>query len=557
MTTISSVTTNTSSTSTTSSAVSTDWDALIEEAVAAKLTKADSIETKITANEAKISAYQEMQSLLQDIADAAQVLRAPSGTLAKEDDVFADRASYLTANGDVDASSTVSVTADRNVDVGTYDLVVKQLAKSHKVTSDSVGSKTEDLGHAGVFSLKVEGGSAVEITVTEDMSLAELAKAINDTSATSGVQATVLQVSSGSYKLVLTATATGKAITAAAVSGDDVLETLGILGEDGTFANELQAAQDAIIELDGVEITRDSNEIDDAIDGLTFYIYNVTPDDTSITVEIETDYSAVKEAIQALVDAYNAYREWAITQQELTTGGTASDDAVLFGDGTLRSVNRSVASALSTMVDELSLAGIGITYDSSNLLVLDEDTLDEALLENLNDVQALLSFDLTSSSTDLMLLARGASAPASFTLDVTVDASGALTSASIGGDSSLFTISGTRIVGATGTAYEGFSFVFTGDTSQSIDITTSYGLAELLYSVADGAADTTDGTLTTLIDSLTDQNTDYAAKVSDIESKAEDYRATLETRYANYQAAISKAQSTLAYLEAILAAEDD
>ncbi|MFL9823536.1 flagellar filament capping protein FliD [Rhodoplanes sp. SY1] len=557
MTTISSVTTNTSSTSTTSSAVSTDWDALIEEAVAAKLTKADAIETKITANEAKIAAYEEMQSLLQDIADAAQALRAPSGTLAKDDDVFGDRASYLTANGDVDASSVVSVTADRDVDVGTYDLVVKQLATSHKVASDSQSSKTTALGSAGVFSLQVEGGSAVEITVTEDMSLADLAEAINDTSATSGVKATVLQVTSGSYKLVLTATDTGKDITAAAVSGDDVLGTLGIIDEDGAFANELQAAQDAIIELDGVEITRDSNEIDDAIDGLTFYVYSVTPDDTSVTVEIETDYSAVKEAIQALVDAYNAYREWAITQQELTTSGTASDDAVLFGDGTLRSVNRSVASALSTMVDELSLAGIGITYDSSNLLVLDEDTLDEALLENLDEVKALLSFDLTSSSDDLMLLSRGASAPSSFTLDVVVDADGTLTSASVGGDSSLFTISGTRIIGVAGTAYEGFSFVFAGDTSQSITLTTSYGLAERLYAVADGAADTSDGSLQSLIDSLTDQNTDYAAKVSDIESKAEDYRATLETRYANYQAAISKAQSTLAYLEAILAAEDD
>lgn len=557
MTTISSVTTNTSSTSTTSSAVSTDWDALIEEAVAAKLSKADSIETKITTNEAKISAYAEMQSLLQDIADAAEALRAPSGTLAKDADVFNDRASYLTANGDVEASSTVSVTAAAGTDVGTYDLVVKQLAKSHKVASDAQSSKTTDLGSAGVFSLKVEGGTAVEITVTEDMSLADLAEAINDTSATSGVKATVLQVTSGSYKLVLTATDTGKDITAAAVSGDDVLATLGVLDENGAFANELQAAQDAVIELDGVEITRDSNEIDDAIDGLTFYLYNVTPDDTSITVEIETDYSAVKEAVQALVDAYNAYREWAVTQQATATGGTASDDAVLFGDGTLRSVNLSVASALSTMVGELSLSGIGITYDSSNMLELDEDALDDALLENLDAVQSLFTFDLTSSSSDLMLLARGSGAPSSFTLDVAVDGSGAVTSASVGGDSSLFTVSGNRIIGVAGTAYEGFSFVFAGDTSQSITLTTSYGLAERLYAVADGAADTADGSLQALIDSLQDQNTDYASKVSDIESKAEDYRTTLETRYANYQATISKAQSTLAYLEAILAAEDD
>lgn len=557
MATISSVTTSTSSTSTTSASVSTDWDSLIEEAVQAKLSKADSIETRISSNEAKISAYAEMQSLLQGVADAANALRAPTGTLARADDVFRDRASYLTANGDVDASTTVSVTADSGADVAIYDLVVLQVAKSHKVTSDPLSSKSDDLGHSGVFSLQVDGGTSVDITIDEDMSLAEIATAINDRKSTSGVQAAVLQVGSGEYKLVLTATDTGKSITATAVSGDDVLAGLGIVDADGAFQNEVQAAQDAVIELDGVRITRDSNEISDVVDGVTFYVYNTTPTDTSITVEIESDLGAVKEAIQALVDAYNAYRKWALTQQATTTSGTASDDAVLFGDGTLRNINRSIASVLSTTVDKLSLANVGVTYDSSNNLTLDEDALDAALLEDLDGIQALFAFDLTTSSSDLMLLSRGSGAPSSFTLDVEVDGSGNVTSASVGGNSALFTISGTRIIGATGTAYEGFTFVFVGSSDQSIGITTSYGLAELLYSTSNTAASTTSGTLQSLIDSLEDRNVELAAKVSTIETRAEEYRTKLETRYANYQATISQAQSLLAYLEAILAAEDD
>ncbi|MFD2184261.1 flagellar filament capping protein FliD [Rhodoplanes azumiensis] len=557
MTTISSVTTNTSSTSTASSSVSTDWDALIEEAVAAKLTKADSIETKITANEAKISAYEEMQSLLQDIADAADALRAPTGTLSKGTDVFGHRSAYLTGNGSVDASSIVAVEAEDGAQETSYDLVVVQIAKAHKVTSDSVSSKTEDLGFAGVFSLQVDGGTAVEITVAADMSLAEIATAINAQSGTTGVKASVLQVSSGSYKLVLTATETGKEISATAVSGDDVLAGLGIVDADGGFANQVQAAQDAIIEIDGIRITRDSNEISDAIDGVTFYLYNTTPSGTSITVEIEADYSDIKEAVQALVDAYNAYREWAVSQQALTTSGTAADTAVLFGDGTLRNVNMSIATALSTTIDALSLANIGITYDSSNNLVLDEDTLDAALLSNLEDIQALFTFSLTSSSSDLMLLARGSGAPTSFTLDIVVGEDGAVTSASVGGDSSLFRISGNRIVGVAGTAYEGFSFVYAGTTSVSADISISYGLAERVYVAANRAANTTSGTLKTLIDNLESVNTSLASKVTTIETRAESYRTTLEARYAKYQAAISQAESTLAYLKALLAAEDD
>ena len=77
----SSTATSTTSSSSSSSSTSTsdiDWNGLIEEAVAAKMAKADTIETKISDNEATIAAYQELQGLLQDLSDAANALRAPS-----------------------------------------------------------------------------------------------------------------------------------------------------------------------------------------------------------------------------------------------------------------------------------------------------------------------------------------------------------------------------------------------------------------------------------------------------------------------------------------------
>jgi flagellar hook-associated protein 2 len=58
-----------------------DWDAIIEASVQAKLDKADTIDLKITSNEAKISAYQDLQSLLETLVTTAPALRAPSGTL--------------------------------------------------------------------------------------------------------------------------------------------------------------------------------------------------------------------------------------------------------------------------------------------------------------------------------------------------------------------------------------------------------------------------------------------------------------------------------------------
>ncbi|WP_342361767.1 flagellar filament capping protein FliD [Terrarubrum flagellatum] len=557
-------TSNTSSSSSTSSTSNStdvsdiDWDALIEQAVQAKLDKADAIDLKVTANETKVAAYQQLQSLLSDVTDAAQALRAPSGSSSLSDNVFLDREAYLTANGDVDASSSVSVTADSGSATGSYNLKILQLAKAHKVAGDAVASNTTNLGYSGVFSIGTEDGESADITINEDMTLAEIAEAINNESDTTGVQATVLQVSDSEYRLVLSTTETGETIAASAVSGDDVLNELGVTDDTGAFADTLQESQKAIIKLDGVTVTRSANDIDDLVDGVTFRLYQTTQDDPdedsdqSITVDIGADVSSVKTAVQSLVDAYNAFRQYAETQQEVTSSGSASDDSVLFGDGTLRSISSQVYDALNTSIDKQSMALIGLSFDENNELVLDEDTLDNALLDNLDAVESLLTFQMTSSSSDVKLLSRGTATPDDFKLDISVDSSGAVTSASVDGDSSLFTVKGTRIIGNAGTEYEGYTFVFVGSSSKSVNISLSSGLAERLYNASEAASDDSDGSLQSLIDGLENTDDTLQSKSDDIRSAAETYRTNLTNRYAQYQAAINSAKSSQDYLTALL-----
>jgi len=561
----SSSTTSTSSTGSTSSGSSTsstsassstdssdiDWDALIEAAVAAKLSRADTIDLKVTSNEAKIAAYQSLQSLLSDIGTAAQALRAPSGVLARDDDAFRNRSAYLTAVGDVDASASLSVSVDSGTEEGTYDLKILQLAKTHKVAGSAQSSSTTALGLSGTFTLGVDDGQTVSVVIDEDMTLAEIAEAVNADSDTSGVRATVLKVSSESYRLVLSSVDTGRTIDAADTSGG-VLASLGVFDDEGAFTDELQAGQDAIVSLDGVTISRDSNDIDDLIDGMTFRLYQTTPDDTSISVEVGADVSGVKTAIQSLVDAYNAFRDFAVSQQALTSSGTASSESVLFGDGTLRSATNAIYDALNKRIGSEAMSMLGLSFDENNKLVLDETTLDDALLDDLDAVQSLLSFQMESSSSEVMLLSRGTEAPADFTLDVTTAPDGTLSSASVNGDSSLFTVSGTRIIGAEGSPYEGFTFVYVGSKSQSIGISFSTGIAELLYNATDALANESDGTLQTLIDNLDSTNDDLTAKSDTIRSAAETYRTNLTNRYAQYQAAIATAESTQDYLTALL-----
>ena len=551
-TTTSTLTNGTTSYTWTSGVSDIDWDTLIEAEVAERTARADSIDVDISENDVLIESYAQMQDLLATLADAAYLLSAPSGTTNTSYDAFASRAAYTTASGSVDADSAVYISVEDGTDVGSFDLTIEQLATSHKVAGDAVSSSDEALGYDGTFSLQLGDGEAVEITVDADMTLEEIAEAINTESGTSSVQASVVKVSDDSYQLVIYGTETGQDLTLASTSGDDVLTGLGVVDSEGAFGHELQAAQNAIITYDGITVTRSSNDIDDLIDGVTLNLYETTGDET-ISVEISEDADEIKDAILGLAEAYNAYREWALTQQETSTSGEASSDAALFGDATLRSTNSAVYSALSTVIDDDSMALLGLSYDESNYLVLDEDVLNDALLNSMDEVKALLSFQMTSSSSDLSLLAHDNNGNLSFTLDIAADENGSL-SVSVDGDDSLFVVSGTRIKGAEGTIYEGLTFVYLGDGNESIDVTTTSGIAEALYSTANAISDDVDGTLQTLIDDLEDENETLQTRSDDIRTRAETYRDALTLRYANYQASIEATESTLDYLEALLQA---
>lgn len=542
--------TSTSSTSANSSTV--DWNALIEGMVQARIDKADTIDATVTANETKVSAYQELQTLLQDLTTKANALSNPAGTSSASLNAFANRAGYLSGNGDVTASNVLSVDVDSDTQLGTYDLTVEQIAKANKISSDSVDSKSTALGYDGVFSLGVDGGDTTDITVTSGMTLADLAESINNQTDATGVQATILQVSSTSYQLLLTTTDTGKTVVASTTSGDDVLNGIGITDSTGAIANVVQAAQSAKITLDGVEITRDSNDISDVLDGVTLHLYAATPTDTSVSVQIAPNLTTIQTAISDFVDSYNSLRDFVIAQSATASDGTADSSAVLFGDSTVRDIAQKIEDDLNTSISSYSLADLGITFDSDNKLVIDSTTLAAALNNNLDSVASLFEFNMTSSSTNIRLLASGTKAPTSFTLDIATDSSGAITSASVGGDSSLFEVIGTRIKGKDGTAYEGFSFSFSGSSSESIDINLSYGLAALIKSDSDGVGNATSGTAQTLIDNINSKDSDLSDRSSQIRTQAEAYRTTLTTRYAKIQQAILEANSTISYLKVIL-----
>ncbi|KJC40821.1 flagellar hook protein FliD [Bradyrhizobium sp. LTSP885] len=533
----------------TTNSTSIDWTTLIQSEVDAKLAQATSISTKITANQAKVTAYTSLQTELSTLASGLSSLSTsivnPLATNA-----FSTRAATISSTGDLSASSALSMSVTSGSATGDHTLQITQLATAQKVIGSSQSSSTTALGYSGTFSLGLAGGTSTAITVTSGMSMQDISDTINAQTSTTNVQASVVQVSSGSYELVLTGTQDAADITYSSTTGDDVLNKLGVTGSTGAFTDVLQKSQPAKFTLDGVSITRNTNDVSDVLTGVTFDLLQPTPSGTTLNVSIGTDTSQITTALQTFVTNYNAFRDQVIAQSAQNSDGTASSSAVLFGDSTMRDIQTQLQQVLGGSVGGMTMADLGLSFNENNELQLNTGTLATVLTTNLAGVTQLLSAQTTTSSSQLSVVNTGTS-PQSFTLDLSVDSTGTLTGASVGGDSSQFSVVGDTIIGNSGTIYAGMAFTYTGSTSQSINVTSTSGLASQIYQIAQTSS-ASSGSLQTLITNLQSSDDDMQTQVSTIQSDASTYQTQLQTQYANYQAAIETANNTLGYLKALL-----
>jgi len=72
---------------------------------------------------------------------------------------------------------------------------------------------------------------------------------------------------------------------------------------DYTPVHPVSTAQDSVIRMDGIEIRRGSNTIDDLISGVTLTLVNAS--EKKVTLSIEPDREAVKEALITFIGNYN------------------------------------------------------------------------------------------------------------------------------------------------------------------------------------------------------------------------------------------------------------
>ncbi len=534
--------------------------ALIEAAYQQKLGPAILIDEKIAANSDKVSAFNTLRTLADDVRASLENLVVNTSSI--DDNVFDSKAGFLSATS-VDPTTIVSASIDTTAAAGSYTIEVISRAQEMRTMSDATFTPNVALGDTGSFTIGLAGGATSTINVTAGMSLNDLASAINTETGTTNVSATVMETTPGEFRLILSGTENALAIEANYVAGDDVLQNIGITSDGaGTLKNVVQNEQAAQISFDGVPVTRTTNTFNDIVPGIDLEIINESPG-TIINLEVDNDVASIKTEILNFVDAYNAYREFALTHQELDDSGNVPEDAVLFSNNTLRQLNDEMSSVINTIFDGATgaietLRDVGITFTPNNSLSLNESTLDDALLNDFENVRNFFEAGVTSSDpANFRLLSNDSIGNSlSFTIDITVDGMGDITSAGVGGDTTLFTVNGNIITGAAGTIYEGLSFAYIGGVNTSINVDFTQGFADLFSNRVNEYSDIVGGIIQDEVLSLTNKNAEMGAESTRIIERAEDFRQKEIERYARMETAVQQAEFLQEFIRAILLGQE-
>lgn len=284
-----------------------------------------------------------------------------------------------TVSSNVKESTSLSVTAGENAAVGQYRVQVQQLATSTRLTGGKIdtGSIYDELKLSGEFSFIVDGeAEPFTIQIDSEDSLRDITNKINELTVDSGIQASIVD-----NRLVLTDTNMGESSIEVQIDNDGITTGLGF-----DENSKSDSGQSAIFTIDGLTIERNTNTIDDVIEGLTFKLSNVHQGADNEIITIASDTEKTTKAVKDFVEQYNSIMNQISSQMDV--GDPSLEDnttGALTGDGTLMRLQSGLRSLMTRNLegdfsgDFKNIEDLGITLDRDGVASFDEATFNEAL----------------------------------------------------------------------------------------------------------------------------------------------------------------------------------
>ena len=166
-------------------------------------------------------------------------------------------------------------------------------------------------------------------------------------------------------------------------------------GLDSANLVQTQPADDANVTINGIAITRSSNTITDAIEGVTLKLTKGTlTSPGTATLSVARDTAGTISAVEDFVKAYND--SVGLLKANSNYDAATKTGAVLSGDSTVRSLQSQLSGLARTGVTGVAggisyLSDIGITMQADGTLATDSTQLAAALADPNKNVAALFS----------------------------------------------------------------------------------------------------------------------------------------------------------------------
>jgi flagellar hook-associated protein 2 len=404
--------------------------------------------------EALISAYGTLKSAITDLRLPMRQLSAPDNLKA-----FSGSSSNDGVNVSVDSSKASQ---------GTYTVTVDSLAQAQSLASGNFADRDSTAVGSGSLTISVGGKTTTLDIDSSNNTLQGIAQAIND--ADTGASAGIIDTGNG-YRLVLSSDKTG-ADNAVSIAVNDAdgnnTDTSGLsqFAFDGVTNNltETVEAKDAVVQVNGISISRPTNSIENLIDGVSL---EVSEAGVTSTVKVSQDLGKVADRVGAFVEKFNALQQ---TIKGLSGfNAETGQGGILAGDSAIRGIQNQMRQIMGRVLPGLenasvrTLADVGITtnYETGGL-DFDRTKFTEKLQANPDDVTALFAEQGRASDEQIEFIRSNVNTePGNYSVNISQLATqGSLSGTNVG--------AGDVTIGADN---DELSFLVDGETSVSIQLT--------------------------------------------------------------------------------------
>ena len=496
-------------------------------------------------------AISEMGKMRSELATLSAALDAPSAGLA----ILADSSS--------DAVQ-ISVDDPDNFEPFSSNITVNQLASKQaleftSLSSASITSKTAALnsGSAESFTLSfgtwsssgfAANGTTSDITIS--MEAGDTVSDLVDTiTALEGVTAALIYKGDGTYSIaVISDTGEENAISIASDSGDFTT----VAGDSGLPSQQVIAATDAELVVDGISITRSTNEITDLFDGTTINILAVTT--TAATISVTEDSDIAVQEMNALIDYINANRTMLNVATKRAING--AEPGPFAGDVTLNAIKSRLSSITTNPIygfsdDPIYLSELGVRTELDGSLSLNEDDFKEAFSADSSKYRAVFRSSIATATSDITTTTASYADLTPGVYSATYDAiNDTMTVDGVSFITSSISSDSTRYYRTSG-AFAGLSLYATPDSAQSTTIFIGESLIDTLRGYLDELLSSS-GDFTSREKVLESDNAEYELKIMTLDEKAVGLQSRYMEKFAAMEQMVTRFKSTGAYLTTMM-----